>query len=79
MAAGTDDVVALVVWLVVCDAVEVVVGIVIDVVVEIVVKVMTCRSSKHHFGASGSRVTALAVRTGSGHKEPSSDPGPNPH
>ena len=29
------------------------------------------------FGTNGSRVTALAVRVGSGHKEPSSDPGPN--
>ena len=28
------------------------------------------------FGTGGSRVTALAVRVGSGHKEPSSDPGP---
>ena len=34
---------------------------------------------QHHFGTGGSRVTASAVRTGSGHKEPSSDPGPDPH
>ena len=31
------------------------------------------------FGTGGSRITALAVRVGSGHKEPSSDPGPNLH
>ena len=31
------------------------------------------------FGTGGSRITALAVRVGSGHKEPSSNPGPNLH